>query len=252
LRFTARFAALLIALALGGAALAADRLDPHELSRRLDDLYRSGSSHGVLSMTVTTPYYERTLRLEVWSRGMSDTLIRILSPKKEEGTATLKRGGEMWNFLPRIQKTIRIPPSMMMASWMGSDFTNDDLVRETSWEKDYSVEFAPDPPPGQVGLLYRPREGAPVTWAKVVGWIDEKSLLPVAIEYYDEKDRKARVMTFEEIGALGGRTLPRRVILTPLSEEKKGHKTVMVYEEMAFEVALPDSLFSLTGLRTMR
>jgi outer membrane lipoprotein-sorting protein len=229
---------------------AAAPLDAHELSRRLDELYRSATSRGTMRMTVTTPYYERTLRMRVWSRGMEETLVRILYPPKEEGTATLKRGNEMWNYLPKIKKTIRVPPSMMMASWMGSDFTNDDLMRETTWESDYDVSLAPAPPAGRVGLVYIPRPGAPVTWSKVVVWLDAERLLPLAEEYHDEKGRMARVMRFEEVGLLGGRTLPKRVVLTPLSEDKKGHVTVMEYEAMEFDIRLAPDTFTLTRLQS--
>ena len=102
---------------------------PQELSARLDDLYRSSSSHGRILMHVKTPDYERRLEMEVWSRGQDHTLVRIHSPRKERGVATLKKGKEMWNWLPKIKRTVRVPPSMMMSSWMGSDLTNDGLHR---------------------------------------------------------------------------------------------------------------------------
>jgi outer membrane lipoprotein-sorting protein len=242
-------AALILSIIAAQAAAAPQKWDAKELSRRLDRLYRSASSHATVSMTVTTPHFERTMKLEMWSRGMEDTLARILSPPKERGTATLKRGGEMWNYLPKIDKTIRVPPSMMTAAWMGSDFTNDDLMRETTWETDYDVSLLENPPPGQAALVYVPKPEAPVSWSRVVGFFDEETLFPQSIEYYDEKNRKVRVMTFDEIGNLGGRTLPRRMTLTPLSEDKQGNRTVMVYEEAAFDIKLPADLFSLTTLR---
>lgn len=223
-----------------------------ELSRKLDELYRSSTSRGEMTMIVTTPHYTRTLKMKAWTRGMDDTLIRIVSPRKEKGTATLKKGNEMWNYLPKIRKTIRIPPSMMMGSWMGSDFTNDDLVRETSWEKDYFVSFAKSPPPGLTGLVYRPKPEAPVTWSRVVGYFNTKSQLPTKMEYYDEKGRLVRVMTFDDIREIGGRTIPARMTLTPLSKDKKGHSTVMIYHKMEFDIPLRDNLFSLTALRKDR
>lgn len=97
--------------------------------------------------------------------------------------------------------------------------------------------------------MYVPKPEAPVSWSRVVGFFDEETLFPLSIEYYDEKNRKVRVMSFDEIGNLGGRTLPRRMTLTPLSEDKRGNRTVMVYEEAAFDIKLPADLFSLTTLR---
>ncbi|PLX42388.1 MAG: outer membrane lipoprotein-sorting protein [Deltaproteobacteria bacterium] len=224
-------------------------IDPYEVSRKLDELYRSSSSRGEMTMTVTTKHYSRTVAMKMWSRGLDDTLAVITSPAKERGTATLKRDREMWNYLPKIDKTIRIPPSMMMASWMGSDFTNDDLMRETSWEKDYTISLKDDAPEGAVGLVYIPKPDAPVTWSKVVGYMQLGTYLPISIEYYDEKDRKVREMTFDEPTKMGGRTIPSRVILTPLSEDKLGNSTVLVYEKMEFDIPLEENLFSLSALR---
>ncbi|PLX42373.1 MAG: outer membrane lipoprotein-sorting protein [Deltaproteobacteria bacterium] len=242
--------ALILSLpAINPAAPPPEGIDPYQISRKLDELYRSSSSRGEMTMTVATKHYTRTVSMKMWSRGLDDTLAVITSPAKERGTATLKRDREMWNYLPKIDKTIRIPPSMMMASWMGSDFTNDDLMRETSWEKDYTISLAQDAPEGAVGLVYIPKPDAPVTWSKVVGYMELDTYLPTSIEYYDEKGRLVREMTFEEPIKMGGRTIPRRVVLTPLSKDKLGNSTILLYEKMEFDVPIEDNLFSLSALR---
>lgn len=245
-------AAFLLALAGPVPVRAADQEKALEISRKLDRLYRSESSQGVVEMTVINPNFQRTLKMKVWTQGLESTLVRILSPRKEKGTATLKRGNEMWNYLPKIGKTIRIPPSMMMNSWMGSDLTNDDLVKETSWEKDYHVSLAPDPPQGLIGLVYTPRPEAAVTWSKVEAFVDSASLLPVRLDYYDEKGAKVRTMEYAEVKELGGRKLPAEFRVIPLSQEKKGRKTIMVYRELEFDQKLDDSLFTLSNLRRGR
>lgn len=220
-----------------------------DLSQKLDLLYRADSSQGKITMMIRTPNFQRTMEIRVWSRGMADSLARIESPAKEKGTATLKKGNTIWNYLPKIKKTIRVPPSMMMASWMGSDFTNDDLMRETSWEKDYTVAFHQKPKKGQVGLVYRPKSGAPVTYSKVEVFLDAKSELPLRQLFYDEKNRLVRQMTFSEVKKIGGRTIPTRMELKPLSPEKKGNLTVVIYQDMVFNLPLRDNLFSLSGLQ---
>ncbi|MBW1713507.1 MAG: outer membrane lipoprotein-sorting protein [Deltaproteobacteria bacterium] len=237
---------------LGLSQAGAADLDPKQLSRELDRLYRSESSQGLVVMKVKTAHYQRELKMKIWTKGLDYTLVRILTPRKEKGTATLKRKNEMWNYLPKIGKTIRIPPSMMMNSWMGSDFTNDDLVKETSWEEDYNVSLNPAPPPGQIGLVYVPKEDAAVTWSKVVTFLDEKSRLPVSQEYCDEKGVKVRVMDVSQVRNLGGRTLPAKMVLTPLTEDKKGNRTELIYQELEFDVELEDDLFSLSNLRRGR
>jgi len=190
--------------------------------------------------------------MKMWTKGLENTLVRILSPRKEKGTATLKRGNEMWNYLPKIGKTIRIPPSMMMSSWMGSDLTNDDLVKETSWESDYHISFLEDPPAGEVGLKYVPKEDAAVTWSQVLAFLDAESHLPLRLDYYDEKGVKVRTMEYSEIKELGGRSLPIRFEIIPLSKDKKGRRTIMIYKELEFDPKLKSGLFTLSNLRRGR
>ncbi|MCB9546531.1 MAG: outer membrane lipoprotein-sorting protein [Myxococcales bacterium] len=238
-------APLALALLAGHPALADDQLQA--LSHTLDALFRADTSQGVMAMTVVTPDYERTLKMSVATRGLDDTLVRILEPHKERGISTLKKGTEMWNYLPRIKKVMRIPPSMMMGSWMGSDFTNDDLVRGSSWEADYTATLAPDLPADAPCIVYVPRPQAAVTWSKVEACFAGSPALPVRLDYFDEKGRKARTMTFEAIKELGGRRIPTKTTLVPLL--KPGHRTVMEYLEMTYDAPLPPNTFSQAALR---
>ncbi len=258
-RFPAILGCLIVAAMLCTAPTmghAADPADPaaaaeaQRLSRKLDELFRAKSSRNRMTMTITTPQFERRLEMQALSRGMEDTLVVILSPQKERGTATLKRGNEMWNYLPKIAKTIRVPPSMMMGSWMGSDVTNDDMVRGSSWEKDYSVAFARDrETPTQRCLQYVPRPNAPVTWSRIVGCFDRANDLPKVMEYYDEKGRKARSMFYADVRMLGGRMLPAQWVIEPHLADRQGHKTVMQINEVAWDVPVTDEDFSQTALR---
>ncbi len=219
------------------------------ISHELDRLYRSEFSHGNVRMRVKTPHYERELAMEIWTRGLDDTLVRIHSPRKERGTSTLKKGREMWNYLPKIKKTIRIPPSLMMSSWMGSDFTNDDMVRESSWQQDYTASVQKGAPAGQICLDYRARSDAAVAWDRVVVCVNEKTYVPLTEAFYDEKGRKARVMEFSDVKSFSGRPVPSKMTLTPLTADKRGNETVVIYDELEFDEPLPDRLFSLTNLR---
>jgi len=230
---------------LTALALPAQTVDAEALAEVIDRLYRSDSAHGRMTMTVINPNYERTLEMETWSLGMDYTLVRVLSPRKERGVSTLKRETEMWNYLPKIEKTVRIPPSMMMGSWMGSDFTNDDLMRESSWTEDYSVS-ASEVVDGKVTLIFIPRENAAVTWQKVETRVDLDARLPLDSTYYDEKGRAVRRLTFDDVGELGGRTMPLKMTLVPLDEEDR--KTIVVYEDMEFDIQLETSFFSKSRL----
>lgn len=236
------------------AALAApgQAEDPRarELARKIDDLYRSASSYARIEMEIVTPDWRRTLVLKGWTRGQSKTLIRILEPKKEAGVGTLRLGNEMWNYLPKTDKVIKIPPSMMMSSWMGSDFTNDDLVKEFTFVNDFFFQLA-TPPEAEKGFLYlecRPKPGVAVVWDKVVIAVGEADSLPVWQKFYDEKGRVARVMTYGEIRTFGRRTVPAAMEMVP--QTKTGYKTVLRYLEILFDQPLNDDVFSLRALQT--
>jgi outer membrane lipoprotein-sorting protein len=220
-----------------------------EIVRKMDELYRSSTSEALVEMEVVTPHWQRTLRMRVWSRGMKDTFIRILEPKKEAGFATLRIGNEMWNYLPKVAKVLKIPPSMMMSSWMGSDFTNDDLVKEFTFVESYHFEMTvPESP--EPGLLYVkcvPKEGLPIVWGFIVLAVREDGYMPVWEKYYDEKGTLAREITFADVRTFGDRRIPATMELVPRNEE--GHKTVLRYIEAKFDVALDPAVFTLRNLQ---
>lgn len=229
-------------------AAAQDAPTPAELSKSLDTMLRASTSKGRVTMAIVNPDFQRSLTMEMTTRGMDDTLVRIVEPRKEKGTSTLKKGNEMWNYLPKVKREIKVPPSMMMGNWMGSDFTNDDLVKGSSWEKDYAFELdAGAAQAGETCLKYVPKPTAAVTWSKIVACFDTASRLAKRLEYYDEKDRKARTMSYSDVKDMGGRTIPTKITLTP--HLKEGHSTSITYESIEFDVELPDDTFSMSSLR---
>ena len=251
-------AATLLALALLAGATplpatvprAADVPDAQALMRRVDELWRGQSSRARLTMVVKTARYERSMTMEAWSEGRDKSLVKILAPKKDRGIATLKVDRNIWNYLPKINRVTKIPPSMMMGSWMGSHFTNDDLVKESSYEEDYvsSITFSGEREGHRIyEVTSQPRPQAVVVWGKVVTEIDAATLLPWRARYYDEQGQVARTMAFEAPRTFAGRELPTRLVLTP--SDKPGESTTVIYEAIQFDVALPAHLFSLRGLR---
>ena len=152
--------------------------DVESIVKKMDQLHRSETSHAEIEMQITTPHWERTLAMTVWTKGMDQTFIRITAPKKELGVATLRIGNEMWNYLPKTNKVMKIPPSMMMGSWMGSDFTNDDLVRESSMLNDYTYKLikSEDAVPGQLYIQLTPKEDSPIVWGKIVAAVQIQRL----------------------------------------------------------------------------
>ncbi len=236
------------------AAPAASRTAPDqralELVRKMDDLYRSRTSFGEFEMEISTPDWRRTLVVKAWTKGLDRMLIRILEPKKEAGVGTLRIGNEMWNYLPNTDKIIKIPPSMMMSSWMGSDFTNDDLVREFTFVEDFSFRMA-SPEGAEPGLVYvecRPKPGVPIVWDKIVIAVRESDTLPVWQQFFDERGRVVRRMGYSEVKTFGRRTVPS--VLEMVSKTQEGHRTVLRYRDVRFDLPLEDSVFSLRNLRS--
>jgi hypothetical protein len=224
--------------------------DVEQLLARLDELYRSKSSIARIEIRVTTPRSTRSLRLKAWTRGEDEALIVIEAPPREEGTATLRVGPNLWNYLPRIARTIRVPPSMMLGSWMGTDFTNDDLVKESSLRKDFNsgIDRRSDTPPGWwIRLDVKP--GIVGRWARIDTLVADDGL-PIEERHFDRKGRLARTMVFDEITLLGGRRLPAHVTLTPTDVE--GQRTEMRYLDAQFDVPIPDDMFSLSRLERQR
>jgi hypothetical protein len=221
------------------------------ITRNIDGLFRSTATVGRLEVTVVTPRANRTMRMRMWSRGENRALVVIESPARDEGTATLRRDRSLWNYLPRISRTMRVPPSMMSSSWMGSDLTNDDLTQASTFRDDYdgTVVGRSDAPSGWL-VRYNAREGAVGLWLRVEYVVSADGTLPLEARFYDRRSELARVMRFEDVREVDGRRIPTRIVIEPVDRE--GHRTEMRYLEMDFDADVSESTFSLTALERAR
>ena len=229
-----------------------DTLGVVQMMERLDRLYRSERSYSAVEMTITNPNWERRMRLEIWGEGLDKTFIAINSPKKDAGIATLRLGHEMWNYFPRIDKVMKVPPSMMMGTWMGSDFTNDDLVKESTFLDDYEAR-AMIPDSAAVDMAYfelMAKPESPTVWGRIEIVVQRQTLLPVRQVYYDDDGQQMRRLDFSQVRQLGGRLLPTVVELVPL--HKEGHKTTFQYLQATFDGEIEPELFTLRHLRQKR
>ncbi len=223
-----------------------------ELLKKIDELYRSDSSYGEMEMEVVTPNWTRTIGIKSWTRGMKKTFMYITAPQKDEGITTLRLGNKMWNYFPKINKVMRVPPSMMMGSWMGSDFTNDDLVKESTFIDDYTGEFFVSKEASKEihYIRLKPKKDAVSLWAKIEISIDKKNNLPLKQVYFDEKGRIARTMEFKDIKNLGGKFIPATLFMKVAS--KPGRRTVVRYKKMDFDIKIPENIFSIRNLQKKR
>jgi hypothetical protein len=252
---------------LGGPASARSELEPPpadvevaDIVRRAENNMRGERSYCDCSMTVASPRLAspRVVAFESWSDIPGKrSFIRIRRPAKDAGTSFLKLHPNLWMYVPRVERTIRVPPSMMLQSWMGSDFTNDDLVRESSELEDYEhVLLGVDPGSDESGgrrsfvVAYLPHEDAPVVWGRILAWIDAEVFAPLFQEFYDEEGEKIRVLRFEDVREVDGRHVPHRWSLTPL--DKPGHETVIAVERIRYDLAIEDAVFSTRNLRRGR
>jgi hypothetical protein len=216
----------------------------------VDDLWRGQSSYAVTTMHVKTDHYERTMKMEGWSKGKEKTLFRIMQPLREKGTSTLKSDNHIYTYLPKTDRTIKLTSGMMMGSWMGSHLTNDDLVKEARLEEDYTAEISFEGlREGQniIEFSLIPRLDAAVVWGKLTLIILADSHIPVVEYYYDEDMVLARTIRFSDIKPLGGRERP--AVLTVVPADKPGEYTRFIYEQLSLNVELKDSLFSLSSLK---
>jgi outer membrane lipoprotein-sorting protein len=248
--FARAFALALLALSSLAAAAEPAPPDVDRLLARVDDLYRSKTSIARMEISVTTPRNVRAMRIQAWTRGEDDALIVVESPPREAGTATLRVGENLWNWLPRIARTIRVPPSMMLGSWMGTDFTNDDLVKESSLRKDFAARIdRRSATPAGWWLALEAKPGIVGRWARIELLVGDDEL-PIEERHFDRKGRLARTMTFDDVKVFGGRRIPARMVLVP--EGEPGKRTEMRYLEARFDVALPPDVFSLSRLERSR
>ncbi len=230
----------------GAQTGAADSLRAREIVQSIDELYRSESSYAELKMVVEHPHWTRTLELRVWTEGMDKTLIRITSPAKERDVGTLRVGDEMWNYLPKTNSIIKVPPSMMMSSWMGSDFKNDDLVSEFTFLEDYRFAIV-ERDSAMIAIRCTPKKDRPIVWNKVRLEVRRRDHLPIREVYYDEHDRVMRIMRFEDTQTFDGRRIPARLILEPQTKEDR--RTVLEYQTVDFGPDIPPDTFTLRRLR---
>jgi outer membrane lipoprotein-sorting protein len=249
-----KFITILIYLLVCIPGIYAQNINATEIIRRADEKFNGEkSSLMVISMTIIRPTWQRTVEFKNWSLGKEYALTLITAPAKDVGQTFLKRGAEMWSWNPTISRLIKLPPSMMSQGWMGSDYTNDDILKESSVVNDYNHEIV-----GNETIAGRDcykikmvaKENASIIWGHQLRWVDKNDYLVLKAELFDEDGVLVRTETGSDIKTMDGRVIQTKIELTPADEP--GNKTIIEIKEMKFNIAVQESFFSQQNMKNIR
>lgn len=232
---------------------AAIQQTPAEIIDQVDRLMRGESSHGMATMEIVTEHWSRALTMEIWSLGTDYSLVRVSAPVKEAGTATLKANRDIWNYLPKVDRTVKIPASMMSGAWMGSHFSNDDLIKDRQLVEDYEIEivFDGEREGDEVwDFTLTSKPDAPVVWGHIEYVIRQDDFMPLSARFFDEDGELSRTMEFSDFTIMGGRLVPALMTMHPA--DKPGETTSMRYSNLEFDIDIDEGFFSLRTLRSRR
>jgi len=249
--------ALLVTLLITSPKLDAQTLDStlaRQIAEHADTLMRGASNVATYRITITRPEWTRSITIDSWERGKEFYYMEITDPPRDQGTAYLKREGQMWTYLNDIGRTVKIPPSMMMDSWMGSDFTNDDLLNESSLLDDYDHELVGADTLDGIGAWHvrlHPHDDAPVVWDKIDFWVRSGDYMLLREEFFDERGRKVRTLYFQDVRTMDSREIPSKWVLEPHLKDP-GNRTVLEMVKIDFDVEIPDRYFTRQYLERSR
>jgi outer membrane lipoprotein-sorting protein len=227
--------------------------DPKAVIKRMEESFRGDASYNEMSMETVRPRYTREITMKSWSLGDDFSLILVTAPVRDEGTAFLKRKNEIWNYVPSIDRTVKMPPSMMSQSWMGSDFSNDDLVQGSSTVDDYNHRFMGKETIDGVEtykIELKPLPETPVVYDKIYYWISSGSYLPVKVENYDEFGDLVSTIHFRDVKNMGGRNIP--TVMEMIPHGHRGHKTIIRTHKADYNIQLNESFFTQQNMRNVR
>ena len=236
------------------SVLPGQTLSATEIVRRTDEKFKGEQTgFSVMAMTIIRPSWERTIEFKPWAKGNDFELTLITAPAREKGQTFLKRKSEMWSWNPAINRLIKLPPSMMSQGWMGSDYTNDDILRESSVVADYTHAIEDEE---QVDgrqcykIKLTARENADIMWGSQIWWVDKKEFITLKAELYDEEGYLVRTETATDLKIMDGRLLPAHIELIPA--DASGQKTILRIVEMKFNIKMDDSFFSQQNMKVIR
>jgi outer membrane lipoprotein-sorting protein len=221
-----------------------------DIVTKAENNIRGTTSIMEMTIQIVRPTWTRSMSIKAWAKGENYSLMIVTAPAKDAGTIFLKRIKEIWNWVPSIEKVVKLPPSMMSQSFMGTDFTNDDLVKASSRIDDYTHKIIGDSVIAgrkcwKIEMI--PLTDAAVVWSKVNIWIDQKDYLELRLEFYDEDGKLVNILQCSDVKMMGGRTIPCKMEMIPA--EKKGQETVIIYNSAIFNQPITDDFFTTQNMK---
>lgn len=235
------------------SAFSQQDLSAKDIVKKADENMRGKTSEADITIKIFRPTWSREMNMKTWSKGDDYSMILVTSPAKEKGTVFLKRTKEVWNWIPSIERNIKLPPSMMSQSWMGTDFTNDDLVKEASSVSDYDHKYL-----GKETIFgtdcYKiemtPKPSAAIVWEKVIVWIDSADYLQLKAEFYDEDGALVNIINTIEVKEIGGRKITSKIEMLPV--DKEGNSTIITYNNIIFDKPIEDDFFTTRNMKQLK
>ena len=220
-----------------------------EIIRIAEEKQRGDTAITKIAVKIERPRFTSSILLESWdARIGKKSFIRILEPEKDRGVTFLKMENNLWNFIPKIGREIRIEGSMLQDSWMGSDFSNDDLVRSSSLFTDYTHKYLQLKNDNHV-IELTPKPAMPIEWQRVVYTVRQKDYMPVQQDFFDHKNRLRKRMEFSDYEVKSGRLIPTKMRMMTIENNKVKSQTSMLILEASYNVTIPSSIFSKANLR---
>jgi len=224
-----------------------------EIVTKAEDNIKGLSSVTEMTILIKRPTWTRSMSMKGWTKGEQYSMIVVTAPAKDAGTVFLKRVKEIWNWLPNIERVVKLPPSMMSQSWMGTDLTNDDLVKASSRIDDYNHKIVGDSviegrKCWKIEMI--PLASAAVVWSKVNMWIDQKDYLELRLEFFDEDNKLINVMQGSDIRTIGGRVMPAKLEMVPV--QKKGQETIITYNSAIFNQPITVDFFTTQNMKKVK
>lgn len=243
---------LILALAFSPQAFS-QQPSAKEIIKKANDLMQGQTNESYMQMSIVRPTWQRTIAFHTWAKGNEFSLAIITDPAKEKGQTFLKRKNEIWNWVPNIQRMIKLPPSMMSQGWMGSDFTNDDLLKAASIVEDYDhtllgSEACNGEDCYKIKLV--PKANAAIVWGSLIKWVSKKGFFQMKTEFYDEDNQLVKTESASAIKNMGDRDIPTHYEIIPA--DKPGNKTIVDMQKVIFNKPMDDSFFSQQNMKTVR